>query len=77
MEFNRNPVITAHALRRANERFGVPKTRAQSWLTKKIREAIYVSPHWRGHLYQNGGICIIMRDRVVLTVYDAQDNAGE
>ena len=76
MEFNRNPVITAHALKRANERFGVPKTRVKSWLTKKVREAIYLSPHWRGHLYQNGGLRIIMRDRIVLTVYDAYDPKG-
>ena len=74
MEFNRNPVITAHALKRANERFGVPKTRVKSWLTKKVREAAYISKNWRGYLYQNGGLCIVMRDRVVLTVYDAKDN---
>lgn len=76
MEYNLKPVITAHALRRANERFGVPKTRAKGWLTKKTMTATYVSPHWRGHLYRNGGLFIVMRDRVVLTVYDAQDKQG-
>ena len=76
MDYHLSPIITAHALRRANDRFGVPKTRAKSWLTKKVREAAYISKNWQGHLYQNGGICIIMRDRVVLTVYDAQDSNG-
>ena len=66
-----NPTITAHALKRTHERFGIPISKCLRWLKNKFKDSLYMGVRHGRHLWQNGGVGMLMDGCTIVTVIEA------
>lgn len=68
MDHTQDPIMTKHAKERAHQRFGIPLSQAQSWITRKLQGAEYIGQVGTGHAYENGGVRLVLKGRLVVSV---------
>lgn len=71
---NINLGVTDHAVNRATERFRIPLKDAAGWLLRKVASAKKIDGWTKGDLYINKGVCIIVADQKVVTVFHPTDD---
>jgi len=66
-----NPVVKHHALKRANERFGIPKKDAHSWVVRKFQEAKFLKSVGKEQRFVNGGVVFVVKyNDTILTILE-------
>lgn len=70
-----NPRVADHAILRAKERFGIPKSQGHKWLIRKFRESASEGYHSGAHHRRVGGVRLVISDWVIVTVTPSLDTA--